>query len=206
MKVLMVNGSPHQYGTTYTALKEMEKIFVEENVENEIFWIGNKAIAGCIGCGYCRKEGHCFQNDVVNDFIDKVKTADGFVFASPVHFAAASGAMTSFMDRAFYSGRKLMRYKPAAIVVTARRAGTSAAFEQLLKYPTINEMPVVSSSYWNNLFGANAEDALQDFEGLATMRNLARNMIYILKCFEAGKEKQVSLPASEENIKTNFIR
>lgn len=205
MKVLMVNGSGHQYGTTYRALSEISATLKDEGIESEIFWVGNKPIAGCIGCGFCRKNGYCFQKDIVIDFLKKAETADGYVFASPVHFAAISGSMTSFMDRAFYSGRKLMRFKPAAAVVVARRAGTSAAFDQLLKYPTINEMPVVSSSYWNNVFGANADDAQQDAEGLATMRNLARNMAYLLKCIEAGKEKQVQLPAGE-NVKTNFIR
>ena len=206
MKVLMVNGSPHQYGTTYMALKEMKEEFEKENVETEIIWLGTEPLAGCIGCGYCRKNGKCFRNDIVNEFNVKAESADGFVFASPVHFAAISGAMTCFMDRAFYCSKGQMRYKPAACVVVARRAGTSAAFEQLLKYPTISEMPVISSSYWNNVFGAKADEASQDEEGLYTMRTLARNMTYFLRCIQAGKDNNVPLPKEEPRKKTNFIR
>ena len=206
MKVLMVNGSPHQFGTTYMALKEIQDEFTKENVESEIIWLGVQPIAGCIGCGYCHKNGKCFRDDIVNEFNEKAKEADGFIFGSPVHYAAISGAMTSFMDRAFYSNQGTMKYKPCSCVVVARRAGTSAAFEQLLKYPTISEMPVISSSYWNNVFGAKAEEATQDEEGMYTMRKLARNMVYFLKCIEAGKEKGIALPEQETRKKTNFIR
>lgn len=210
MKVLMVNGSPHKEGCTYTALCEAAAELKKQGIDSEIFWIGNKPIGGCIACMKCRELGKCFFDDVVNECREKAYEADGFLFGSPVHYAAASGNMTAFMDRLFYSegrnGNKAFYMKPAAAVISARRAGTTATFDQLNKYFTIQEMPVVSSRYWNMVHGANAEQVKQDEEGLFTMRVLARNMAYMLKAFEAARNAGIPLPEREAPIFTNFIR
>lgn len=211
MKVLLVNGSPHKEGCTYTALSEVADTLNRERIETEIFWIGNKPIGGCIACLKCREKGACVFDDVVNRFREKAYEAAGFIFGSPVHYAAASGNMTSFMDRLFYSefganGNKAFYMKLAAAVISARRAGTTATFDQLNKYFTIQEMPIVSSRYWNMIHGANAEQAKQDAEGLYTMRVLGRNMAYLLKCQEAARNAGVALPEREEPVFTNFIR
>ncbi|MBD5129148.1 MAG: flavodoxin family protein [Ruminococcaceae bacterium] len=206
MKVILVNGSPHENGCTYTALCEVEKALKANGIETEIFWVGNKPIIGCIGCGACRKLGRCFAVDTVNDLVEKAKSADGFIFGSPVHYASASGAITSFMDRAFYSGGAAFRNKPAANIVSCRRGGASATFDQLNKYFTISNMPIVSSQYWNQVHGNTPEEVLRDEEGLQTMRTLGNNMAWLLKCIEAGKAAGVELPKREEFIRTNFIR
>lgn len=206
MKVILINGSPHENGCTYTALCEVEKALNNNGIETEIFWTGNKPITGCIGCGACRKLGHCFSADRVNDFVEKAGSADGFIFGSPVHYAAASGTITSFMDRAFYSGGKILRGKPAASIVSCRRGGASATFDQLNKYFTINNMPIVSSQYWNQVHGNTPEQVRQDEEGMQTMRTLGNNMAWLLKCIEAGKAAGIVFPESEEPIRTNFIR
>src|SRR5512137_351935 len=199
MKVLLVNGSPHEKGCTYTSLTEVAKTLNEEGIDTEIFWIGIKPLAGCIACKTCAKTGHCAFDDCVNDFLYIAKDADGFIFGSPVHYAAASGAITSFMDRVFYadmnSGKQSFYLKPAAAVVSARRAGTTATFDQLNKFFTISEMPIIASSYWNMVHGAQPEDVEKDLEGLQTMRVLARNMAWFLKCKEAGIRAGVQLPA-----------
>ena len=210
MKVLLVNGSPHKEGCTYTALAEVAKTLNEEGIDTDIFWIGIKPLAGCIACKKCAKTGRCAFDDSVNDFLDIAKDADGFIFGSPVHYAAASGAITSFMDRVFYanlqSGKQSFYLKPAAAVISARRAGTTATFDQLNKYFTISEMPIISSCYWNMVHGAKPEDVEKDLEGLQTMRILARNMAFFLKCKEIGIKTGVQLPMREERIFTNFIR
>ena len=210
MKVLLVNGSPNKNGCTYVALDEVAKTLNKEGIETEIFWIGNKPIGGCIACKSCLKTGKCAFDDVVNEFREMAKAADGLVFGSPVHYAAASGNLTAFMDRLFYSelcaGNSAFYMKPAAAVVSARRAGTTAAFDQLNKYFTIQEMPVVSSRYWNMVHGARPEQVAEDKEGLYTMRVLGRNMAYMLKCFEAGSKAGVSMPEKEPTVYTNFIR
>lgn len=207
MKVLLVNGSPHKEGCTYTALKEVAGALEKNGVETEIMWLGVDALAGCIGCGSCARTGEgCFRKDVVNEFVEKAGAADGYIFGSPVHYAAASGALTSFMDRAFYSGGKTMSGKPAAAVVSCRRGGASAAFDQINKYFTINCMPVVSSQYWNQVHGNTPEEVKQDLEGMQTMRTLGNNMAWLLKCIEAGKAAGVSFPEREPAQKTNFIR
>ena len=176
-------------------------------IESEIFWVGNGEIAGCIGCGACAKTGEgCFRKDVVNEFVAKAGEADGYIFGSPVHYAAASGALTSFMDRAFYSGGSKMTGKPAAAVVSCRRGGASAAFDQINKYFTINCMPVVGSQYWNQVHGGKAEEVKQDEEGMQTMRTLGNNMAWLLSCIEAGKEKGITFPEREPVIRTNYIR
>jgi multimeric flavodoxin WrbA len=210
MKVLLVNGSPHEKGCTYTALSEVAKTLNAECINTEIFWIGIKPLAGCIACKTCAKTGRCAFDDCVNDFLEIAKNADGFVFGSPVHYAAASGAITSFMDRAFYadllSGGQSFYLKPAAAVVSARRAGTTATFDQLNKHFTISEMPVISSRYWNMVHGAAPEDVKKDLEGLQIMRMLARNMAWLLKCKEAGMKAGVQFPMREKIMYTNFIR
>ena len=210
MNVLLVNGSPHANGCTYTALEEVAKTLNAEKIPTQIFQLGTKPLAGCIACKTCAQTGRCAFPDSVNDFLDLAKDADGFVFGSPVHYAAASGAITSFLDRAFYadrcSGKQAFHLKPAAAVVSARRAGTTATLDQLNKYFTISEMPVISSRYWNMVHGATPEDVKKDLEGLQTMRVLARNMAWFLKCKEAGIKAGVKFPEREETILTNFIR
>ena len=207
MKVLLVNGSPHKEGCTYTALREVAGALEKNGVETEIIWLGVGEIAGCIGCGACAKNGEgCFRKDIVNDFVEKAVQADGYIFGTPVHYAAASGALTSFMDRAFYSGGAKMAGKPAATVVSCRRGGASATFDQINKYYTINNMPVVSSQYWNQVHGSNAEEVVKDEEGMQTMRTLGNNMAWLLRCIEAGKEKGILFPEREPVIRTNYIR
>lgn len=211
MKVLLVNGSPHKEGCTYTALREVADTLEQEGIETEIFWIGNKPVGGCIACMKCQEKGACVFDDAVNRFRGKAYEADGFVFGSPVHYAGASGNMTAFMDRLFYSelkgnGNKAFYLKPAAAVVSARRAGTTVTFDQLNKYFTLQEMPVVSSRYWNMVHGTSAEQVKQDAEGLYTMRVLGRNMAYLLRCQEAAKRAGVALPKQEPAVFTNFIR
>ena len=210
MKVLLVNGSPHEKGCTYTALEEVAATLNVEGIETEIFHIGKKPISGCIACHKCMELGRCVFNDSVNDFLELAQTADGFVFGSPVHYASAGGAITSFMDRLFYanmcSGKQAFYLKPAAAIVSARRAGTTAAFDQLNKYFTISEMPVISSNYWNMVHGSTPDDVRKDLEGLQIMRTLGRNMAWFLKCKEAGIKAGVALPEREKRVFTNFIR
>lgn len=207
MKVILVNGSPHQEGCTYTALRVIEDQLQSAGVQTEIFWIGAKPISGCQGCGACvRNGGKCCIDDSVNVFLDKAREADGFIFGSPVHYAAASGALTSFMDRAFYGKTGIFQFKPAAAIVSCRRGGATAAFDQLNKYFTISSMPVVSSKYWNGVHGTCPEEVLQDAEGLQVMRELGRNMAWLLKCIEAGRAAGIDAPEKEAPIKTNFIR
>lgn len=207
MKVLLVNGSPHEKGCTYTALDEAAKVLNDLGIDTEIVWVGNKPICGCIGCGACAKGlGKCFMDDSVNPFVEKARTADGFIFGSPVHYAAASGLVTAFMDRAFYSGKSAFMGKPAANIVSCRRGGASAAFDQLNKYLTICSMPVVSSQYWNQVHGSTPEQVMQDEEGIQTVRVLAKNMAWLLKCIELGKENGITFPEPEKPIRTSFIR
>ncbi|MSR92456.1 flavodoxin family protein [Inconstantimicrobium porci] len=206
MKVILVNGSPHSKGCTYTALMEVAGELNKNGIETEIFQVGTNPVAGCIACGACLKTGKCFRNDVVNDFIDKVSEADGFVFGSPVHYASASGEITSFLDRVFYGRGSLFANKIGASVVSCRRGGATAAFDQLNKYFTMNNMIVVSSQYWNMVHGNNSDEVVQDLEGMQTMRTLGKNMAWILKCIEAGRKAGVELPQREAPIKTNYIR
>lgn len=206
MKVLLVNGSPHEYGCTRRALDEIASELKKNGVDSEVFWLGINPVAGCIGCGACRKTGECFRKDVVNEFAVKAAAADGFVFGSPVHWASASGTITSFMDRLFFSAAKYLKGKPAACVASARRAGTTATLDQLMKYFYICGLPIVPSQYWAMVHGTKAEDVEKDLEGLQIMRTLAHNMAWMLKCFEAGKAAGISLPEAEAPVKTNFIQ
>ncbi len=206
MKVLLVNGSGLAKGCTYTALEEVAAALEKNGIETEIVQLGTQPITGCIGCGACLKSGKCFRNDIVNEFIEKAKTADGFVFGSPVHYASASGMITSFLDRVFYGRGAIFQGKPGACVVSCRRGGASAAFDQLNKYFTINCMPVVSSQYWNQVHGFTPDDVRQDLEGMQTMRTLANNMAWLLKCIALGKKQGIEMPDTEEKVLTNFIR
>ena len=206
MKVLLVNGSSHKQGCTYTALCEAAKTLNEDGIETEIFQIGNPELRDCCGCNACKTTGKCVFNDIVNEFIEKAKGADGFIFGTPVYFAHPSGRILSLLDRAFYAGGYAFAYKPGAAVASARRSGTTASFDVLNKYFTIANMPVVSSNYWNNIHGHVAADAMQDLEGLQTMRNLGRNMAWILKCIEVGKQNGIEPKSPEERIYTHFIR
>ena len=206
MKVILVNGSPRVKGCTYTALCEVAGALEKNGIETEIFQVGAKPIAGCIGCNVCLKNGRCFVDDPVNEFVEKAKTADGFVFGSPVHYAAASGAITSFLDRAFYGKGNVFAGKPGAAVVSCRRGGAASAFDQLNKYFTINSMPVVSSQYWNQVHGNTPDEVRQDAEGLQTMRTLGSNMAWLLKCIQAGAAAGITFPEREPAMKTNFIR
>ena len=212
MKVLLVNGSPHENGSTSVVLEEVKNTLISEGVEADIFWIGNKPISGCIGCANCKNLGRCvFDTDKVNEFVQKAKEFDGFIFGTPVHYAAMSGALTSFMDRAFYSaslGKQTdaFMFKPAASVIVARRGGTTATYDQINKYFGITQMPIISTRYWNMVHGARPEDVAKDEEGMQSVRILAKNMAYYLKCIEAGKEKGINPPEQEKITFTNFIR
>lgn len=207
MKVLLVNGSPHKNGSTYSALIEVETALNAEGVDTSIVWLGTDAISGCIACGYCSRNGKCVKSDIVNEFVQRAKNADGFVFGTPVHYAGASGAITSFLDRVFYSAPKdTFRLKPAAVITVARRGGTTAAYDQLIKYPAIAEMPIISSHYWNMVHAAVPEETKEDKEGMQCMRILGKNMAYFLKCIEAGKKSGVGAPEAEKRDVTNFVR
>ncbi len=205
MKVLMLNGSPHKEGNTFLSLREMEKIFREENIESEIVHVGNKAIRGCIACGSCREKGKCVFDDVVNEIAPKFETCDGLVVASPVYYASANATLIALLDRLFYSTPFDKRMKVGASVVVARRGGLSATFDELNKYFTISGMPVASSQYWNSVHGRAPGEALQDAEGLQIMRTLARNMTFLMKSIQLGKEAY-GLPERESPAFTNFIR
>ena len=206
MNVLLLNGSPHERGCTYTALSEVARTLEADGVSAEILWLGRDAGIGCSGCGACAKLGKCVVDDVVNRAAERARRCDGLIVGSPVHYAAASGQVTGVMDRLFRSAGDALRLKPAAAVVSARRAGAAAALDQLNKYFLFNQMPVVSSRYWTIVYGAKAEDVLQDGEGLATMRTLAHNMAWLLKSLQAGREAGVEPPVQEPPVKTNFIR
>lgn len=205
MKVLLVNGSPHEQGCTFTALTEVADTLNKEGFETQIFQLGKNHIPGCMGCFKCQELHRCVINDIVTEFVALAREADGFVFGSPVYFASATGSITSFMDRAFFSPeRSMFHLKPAAAVVSARRAGTTATFDQLNKYFTICQMPIISSSYWNMVHGFTPEDVLRDLEGMQIMRNLGRNMAWFLRCKAAGAAAGVPLPEKEDQILTNF--
>ena len=208
-KVLLLNGSPHKKGCVFTALAEIAGTLKAEGVETDIFWVGNEPVAGCIGCRACVGKRKCFRNDAVNDFVAKMDGYDGFIFGTPVHYAGASGMMTSFMDRLFFIDEfngEHFAGKPAAVIATCRRSGGTAALDQMNKYMLDCNMPVVPSQYWNIVHGNTPEEIRRDAEGLQTMRTLARNMAWLLKCIEAGRAAGVDFPAHEVHTMTNFIR
>lgn len=207
MKVLLINGSPHAKGSTYTALHEMEKVFTENGIEAEIVHIGNKDIRGCVACGACSKLGKCAFSDMVNEVAPKFEEADGLVVGSPVYYASANATLIAFLDRLFYSTHFDKTMKVGASVVSARRGGLSATFDELNKYFTISGMPVASGQYWNSIHGNNADEAQQDLEGLQIMRTLARNMSFLMKSIQLGKES-FGLPernrASAQTLSVNL--
>ena len=206
MNVLLINGSPHKNGCTFTALSEVASQLNAEGIETTIFHIGNSPIRGCSSCFKCEGKGVCiFDDDSTNKCIELAKKADGFVFGSPVYYAAPNASLCALLDRMFFLKSEAYHYKPGASVVSCRRGGASAAFDRLNKYFTINNMPIVSSQYWNSVHGNTPEEVKQDLEGLQTMRVLGRNMAWLLKCIEAGK-KTIPFPKHEDHIATNFIR
>jgi multimeric flavodoxin WrbA len=205
MKVVIINGSPRQEGNTAIAIKEMARVFKKENIDYEIYQIGNKNIRGCVGCGSCRSTGRCIFNDVVNEISADFAEADGLIIATPVYYASANATLIACLDRLFFSSKFDKTMKVGASVVCARRGGTSATFDQLNKYFTISQMPVVSSNYWNSIHGGIPGEAARDAEGLQTMRVLARNMAFLMKSIELGR-KEFGLPNKEDKAFTNFIR
>ena len=202
MKVLLINGSPHKEGCTFTALTEIKDQLEKEGIDSEIFWIGNRPVRGCIACGKCGTLEKCaFDDDVANEIIDKILESDGLIIGSPVYYAGPNGALCAILDRVFYSASAKFAFKPGASVVSCRRGGSTASFDRLNKYFTISNMPVVASKYWNMVHGNSPEEVKQDLEGLHTMRTLARNMAWLLKSIEGN-----DLPDQEEKVFTNFIR
>ena len=231
MKVLLVNGSPHKEGCTYTALCEVSKALNENGVDTDIFWIENKPLSGCIACKKCKDNNRCVFNDSVNEFLDIAGDYDGFIFGSPVHWGGACGTITSFMDRVFYGRRKLFqnklaatvvscrvfyadlngkggrfRLKPAAAVISARRAGTTATWDQMNKYFGLMQMPIVTSRYWNMVHGATPDEVKQDKEGMQVMQVLGNNMAFFINCKNVAMKMGINMPEEPEFVFTNFIR
>ena len=205
MKVLLINGSSRKNGCTNVALQEVARSLNEENIETEIVFIGNQPLSDCVACRKCRETGRCVFDDIVNEIVEKAKDCDGFVFGSPVYYAHPSARLLAVMDRAFYSGGRHFAFKPAAAVLSARRAGTTASFEVINKYFTINSMPVVSSTYWNHVYGREPADVQQDKEGLMTMYNIGKNMAWLLRCIALGRENGLDRPVNEK-VLTDFSR
>ena len=205
MKVLLINGSPRANGNTAFALSQMAEVFAAEGIEAEIIQVGNKDIRGCIACYQCKETGKCVFKDLVNDVAPKFQEADGIVIGSPVYFASANGTLISFLDRLFYSTGFDKRMKVGASIVVARRGGCSATFDELNKYFTISQMPIASGHYWNCIHGIAPGDAAQDAEGIVTMQNLAKNMIFLMRSIALGKDAY-GLPQLEQRVFTNFIR
>ncbi len=206
MKVLLVNGSGRPNGCTYTALAEMEKVLNGEGIETEIFFIGNQTLRDCTECMKCRQlDNRCvFDDDIVNEFIQKAEASDGFVFGSPVYFASPSARIQALLDRAYYAANKVFRHKPGCAIVSARRAGTTAALEVLNKYISYAQSPLVTSSYWPMVHGREPEQVLKDAEGMQTIRNLARNLAWLMHCIEAGKANGHPVPTNEYGTVTDF--
>ena len=210
MKVLLVNGSPHKEGCTYTALCTVSGALNQNGIDTDMFWIGNKPLSGCIACRKCTEHNRCVFSDSVNEFLDIAGDYDGFIFGSPVHWGGASGAITSFLDRAFYAdlngnGRRFL-LKPAAAVLSSRRAGTTAAWDQMNKYFGLMQMPIITSRYWNMVHGTTPDEVRQDLEGIQTLELLGHNMAYFLKCREVGRNLGIPLPPQGPFVYTNFIR
>jgi multimeric flavodoxin WrbA len=206
MHVLMLNGSPHEKGCTYTALAEVAGALEAEGVSTNIVHVGNKPVRACTACFKCFETGYCvFKDDPVNECVDLLGAADGLVVGSPVYYAGPNGTLTAVLDRMFFGKSQKYRFKPAAAVASLRRGGASATFDRLNKYFTISEMPVVSSQYWNSIHGTNPDETVQDLEGMMVMRTLGRNMAWLLKCIELAKGT-VPYPEPEPRVMTNFIR
>ncbi|MBR1604533.1 MAG: flavodoxin family protein [Alphaproteobacteria bacterium] len=207
MRVLMLNGSPRQFGCTYTALQSVADALRSEDIMTEIIWAGDKPIQDCVRCDACTKLGKCiYENDVVNELIEKSKLADGFVFGAPVYYAHPGGRILSILDRVFYAASKYLSYKPGAAVVAARRSGTTAALDVLNKYFTINKMPIVSSQYWNIVYGRTPEEAQKDVEGVQTLKILGKNMAWLMKGMNLAQKNGIVKPEEVARQSTNFIR
>ena len=207
MKILLINGSTHTKGCTYTALTEAAKIFEAEGIDWELISLGPAVISDCMARGKCRELGACvLNNDPVNEILEKAKEADAFVFGTPVYYAHPSARLLSLLDRLFYAGCDHFRHKPGFAVASARRAGTTASVDVLNKYFTFAEMPLVSSTYWNVVHGADADQVVRDLEGIQTVKNAALNMCWLLKCIELGKKQGIHPPATPRKERTNFIR
>lgn len=206
MKVMLINGSPHARGCTYTALREAADALERNGVETEWMHVGGAPVAGCIACSRCRTTGECFVKDKVNELLEKLPEIDGLLVGSPVYYAGAAGQLIAFLDRAFYAGAGRFDGKPAAAVVSCRRGGATAAFEQINKFFSMNNMPIVTSQYWNQVHGFTPDDVRQDLEGLQTMRTLGNNMAWLLQCIEAGRKAGIGKPAREPFQMMNFIR
>lgn len=206
MKVILINGSPNKNGCTYTALKEVEEALNKNDIDTELIQIARKEYYGCTACGFCRKNKRCVFDDLVNELAEKLDEADGLVVGSPVYYAGPNGALLSVMDRLFYAHSKKLIRKPAAAVVSARRGGTTATFDRLNKYFSINQMPIVSSTYWNNVHGNTPDEVKKDLEGMEVMRNLGENMAWLLRCIQLGKEMKVKEPEIKRENFTNFIK
>lgn len=206
MRVLCVNGSPHEHGCTDAALQALRETLTGHGIVCETLWLGRAPVADCIGCGSCAKTGKCIFDDEVNAIASRLDYFDGIVCGSPVYYAGPSGRLTSFLDRLFYSAGGRMKGKPAAAVVSCRRGGASAAFDRINKYFQMSNMIVVGSQYWNQVHGARPDEVERDEEGLQTMRTLGENMAWLLRCIEAGRTAGVDAPIYEKKIRTNFIR
>lgn len=204
MKALLVNGSPHAKGCTYTAVNELKNTLEKEGIEVELMHVGNKDIRRCIACRRCHETGKCVFDDVVNEIAPKLEEAEAFVIGAPVYFASPAGGAISFMNRLFFSTSKIKKdMKVGAAVVTCRRGGNTSSFDVFNKYFTISNMPIVSSQYWNMVYGSNSEEVLLDKEGLQTMRTLGKNMAFLMKSIQLGKQG-MGLPEKERSIYTNF--
>ena len=206
MNVLLINGSPHEKGCTWAALSEVAAELEKAGIETTIYHIGKAPVGGCVGCGGCAKAGRCVFGGPPADVLPLAEQADGFVFGAPVHYATAAAGMLGFLHRLAYSAGGRVLRKPAAVVTSARRAGTTTALDAMMKVPGILEMPLINSTYWPMVHGSNAEEARQDAEGMQVMRNLGRNMAWLLKCIEAGKAAGIQQPEAENAARTNFIR
>lgn len=206
MKALLLNGSPHEHGCTYTALSEVEKSLHANRIETELLWLGKQPVQDCVGCGGCKSTGHCVFDDGVNRLIDRIDEFDALVVGTPVYYSAPTGQLSAFLDRLFYAGGGRMQHKIAAAVVSCRRGGATAAFEQLNQYFGISNMIVATSQYWNQVHGAKPEDVLRDEEGLQTMRTLGENIAWLCRLLEAGKNAGIEPPAYAPKLRTDFIR
>lgn len=207
MKVLLINGSPKDDGCTFTALSAIEMVLKQEGIETEIYQIGNQAVHGCADCLTCMETGYCaYEDDCANEIIYKIREADGLIIGSPVYYAAANGALTALLSRVFYAAGNTFAHKPAAAIASARRAGTSTTLDQLNRYFTITQMPIVPSTYWNNIHGRRSGQIAQDQEGLQTFINLAKNMAWMLRCIEAGKKQGIMPPEPLRGARTDFYK
>ena len=205
MKVLLINGSPHPQGCTYTALREVADALEHEGVETKFLHVSPHTV-GCSACGQCARTGKCIVDDQVNDVLARLEEWDGLVVGSPVYYAGPAGQLTAFLDRLFYASGGRLAGKPAAAVVSCRRGGAATAFDQLNKYFSISNMPIATSQYWNQVHGNTAEEVVQDLEGMQTMRTLGKNIAWMLKCRQAAQRAGVQAPEYEPQIITNFIR